>query len=1201
MDFLKLLFVEDLQTDYELAQWHLRKDELAFDSICVDTQPAFLNALEQYKPDLIISDYSMPEFNGMQALNLTLANRPDIPFIVLTGSINEETAVLCMKAGASDYVLKEKMHRLPFSVRETMKRTQDRKEKILAEKRLRESEAKFREIFESANVGKTITTPDEITAVNKAFADMLGYSQQELMKLSWQEITPLEDINWINTIVSSLLTGELDAVRYDKRYIHKNGSYVWVDISVKVHRDPDGKPLYFISTIIDISQRKLTEEKLKASEENYRLLVENQSDMIVKIDPKGHFLYVSPSYCRKFGKKESDLIGKKFAPLVHEDDLDETLKAMETLSHPPYTCYVEQRALTKDGWKWLSWTDTAIMNDRGEITEIIGSGTDITERRKAEKALKDSIELMELFIQNSPIYTFIKEVNPSQSKVLMASDNYFEMVGFSNAEMINKTMEDLFPLEFAKKITADDWSVITEGKVLKLDEEFNDRYYTSIKFPIIQGEKTLLAGYTIDITEKKLADDARHQSEIRYRSLFEDSPVSIFEEDFSAAKRYIDTLRKKGVSDFLEYFTNKPEELAACVESVIVTDVNQASLKLFGAETKEQLKTQLNKMVPQEDPLLLLEEFVNIANGLPQFELETVNKTLDGKDLVLSVRWAVAPGYTDDLSKVIISVIDITERNLAAEQQRIRLAQMEAMDNITSTLRMARSVGEALPIVLTESLAFLGLSVGTVWLYEKNSKNLKIATAIGWQGEIENAVLLPGEGIAGKVFVSGNPIVSSNFMEEDSVYPEAMEQIPEGYGGACIPIHSLDETLGVIFVASLPPREIQPEETKFLEALARIAGITLQRMTLHEETVSHLQQLQAQRMIDQTIASIFDLRLALDIICTQVRNHLNADAAGVLLYSPNQLELKHGAGNGFRSSGYQRSRVRLGVGHAGKAALERQTIFIKDINDSDPPFSRKSLINEDQFITFIATPLIAKGEIKGVLEVYFRSEYEFQPTQLEFLESLGLQTAIAIDNLQLFEDLQHSNLELVQAYDATIEGWSRALDLRDKETEDHTLRVTDMTVLLARAMGVSEEEMVHMRRGALLHDIGKMGIPDDILKKPGPLTEEEWEIMRMHPRFSYEMISPIEYLRPALDIPYCHHEKWDGSGYPRGLKADQIPLAGRIFAIIDVWDALISDRPYRKAWPEEKVLTYLKEQSGIHFDPEVVEVFLLVLKEYANS
>ena len=543
---LRILFVEDLPTDQELAEWQLRKDEINFTSICVDTQSAFLAALENFDPDLIISDYAMPAFNGMQALNLTLANRPEIPFIVLTGSINEETAVLCMKAGASDYVLKEKMHLLPYSVRDTMKHAQDRKEKILAEKQLRESEAKFRDIFESANVGKTITTPDEITAVNKAFADMIGYSQQELMKLSWQDITPPEDIDWINAIVSSLEIGEKDSVRYDKRYTHKNGSYVWVDISVKVHRGQDGKPLYYISTIIDISQRKIAEEKLTTSEENYRLLIENQSDMIVKIDPEGRFLYVSPSYCRMFGKTESELIGNKFTPLVHEDDLDDTLRAMEALSQSPYTCYVEQRALTKDGWKWLSWTDTAIMNDMGEITAIIASGTDITSRRQAEKALKESIELLELFIHNSPIYAFIKEVNPAQSKVLMASDNYYEMIGFSNAEMINKSMEELFPPAFAKKITADDWSVITEGKVLKLDEELNDRYYTSIKFPIFQGDKTLLAGYTIDVTEKKLAEDTllRKIDELmRFQQVTVDRELKMIE----LKKEVNDLLKKLGL------------------------------------------------------------------------------------------------------------------------------------------------------------------------------------------------------------------------------------------------------------------------------------------------------------------------------------------------------------------------------------------------------------------------------------------------------------------------------------------------------------------------------------------------------------------------------------------------------------------------------------------------------------------------------
>ncbi len=182
------------------------------------------------------------------------------------------------------------------------------------------------------------------------------------------------------------------------------------------------------------------------------------------------------------------------------------------------------------------------------------------------------------------------------------------------------------------------------------------------------------------------------------------------------------------------------------------------------------------------------------------------------------------------------------------------------------------------------------------------------------------------------------------------------------------------------------------------------------------------------------------------------------------------------------------------------------------------------------------------------------------------------------------------------AYDETIEGWSHALDLRDKETEGHTQRVTEMALHLARAMGVTDVELVQVRRGALLHDIGKMGIPDPILLKPGPLTDEEWVIMRKHPVYAYELLAPITYLKPALDVPYCHHERWDGSGYPRGLKGEQIPLVARIFAVVDVWDALTFDRPYRPAWPKEKVRRYIMEQTCKHFDPRVVEAFMELIK-----
>jgi putative two-component system response regulator len=188
-------------------------------------------------------------------------------------------------------------------------------------------------------------------------------------------------------------------------------------------------------------------------------------------------------------------------------------------------------------------------------------------------------------------------------------------------------------------------------------------------------------------------------------------------------------------------------------------------------------------------------------------------------------------------------------------------------------------------------------------------------------------------------------------------------------------------------------------------------------------------------------------------------------------------------------------------------------------------------------------------------------------------------------------NIEQAHLQLLSAYDATIEGWSRAMDLRDKETEGHTQRVTILSEKLARLAGIHEDELILVRRGALLHDIGKLGVPDAILLKSDKLTPEEWDTMRRHPQYAYDMIYPIEYLRPALDIPYCHHEKWDGNGYPRGLKGEEIPLPARIFAIIDVWDALTSDRPYRVAWDKEKTMKYINDESGKHFDPHIVELF----------
>jgi putative two-component system response regulator len=196
--------------------------------------------------------------------------------------------------------------------------------------------------------------------------------------------------------------------------------------------------------------------------------------------------------------------------------------------------------------------------------------------------------------------------------------------------------------------------------------------------------------------------------------------------------------------------------------------------------------------------------------------------------------------------------------------------------------------------------------------------------------------------------------------------------------------------------------------------------------------------------------------------------------------------------------------------------------------------------------------------------------------------------------------LESLHEELLISYHKTIEGWVTALDLRDKETEGHTQRVTQKSVELARAIGIDEEQLEHIRIGALLHDIGKLGVPDSILLKPGKLTEDEWKVMRLHPIYAYQWLEPIAFLKFAVDIPYCHHEKWDGSGYPRGLRGEDIPLSARLFAIIDVWDALCSDRYYRAALPEPEVFEYLRKEAGKHFDPSLVEVFISMRQKEAE-
>jgi len=355
--------------------------------------------------------------------------------------------------------------------------------------------------------------------------------------------------------------------------------------------------------------------------------------------------------------------------------------------------------------------------------------------------------------------------------------------------------------------------------------------------------------------------------------------------------------------------------------------------------------------------------------------------------------------------------------------------------------------------------------------------------------------------------------------------------------------------------------------------------------------------MEALRTIDNTIASSFEVQVVLGVLLEQITNQLNVDAASILSFNPATQTLEFAASEGFHTDALRHTRLRLGESFGGQAALQRQMVLIEDISKSPGELTRAMDLDKEEFVTYIGLPLVAKGQLKGVLEIFNRSRLDPNKEWFDFLQALAGQTAIAMDNASLFTQLQHSNLELSMAYDTTLEGWAHALELRDMETEGHSRRVTDMTVELAVMLGVQNAQLVNVRRGALLQAIGKMGIPDSILFKRGPLTEKEWQTMYRHPQYAYEMLSPIEFLRPALEIPYCHHEKWDGSGYPRKLKGEEIPLAARIFAVVDVWDSLTHKRPYKDAWPEAKAISYIQKQGGLHFDPHVVKVFMRTLEK----
>lgn len=536
--------------------------------------------------------------------------------------------------------------------------------------------------------------------------------------------------------------------------------------------------------------------------------------------------------------------------------------------------------------------------------------------------------------------------------------------------------------------------------------------------------------------------------------------------------------------------------------------------------------------------------------------------------------------HEPSVSAIVANWKDVTER-------RQRERELEAISAVSLAFRTAVRREEISSILLDQVRELVNPQSTDLVIQDTMARDLDaLGTAPGVQSGLEDAK----QQINGRVLASGEPFFGCVVPGESVTI--GTDWVEGNLAIACLPLIVRDHPIGVLWITRGEP--LTHFEVRLLDAILNIAANALHRAILYQETERRLNHLLALRAIDLALASSMDLGLIFDVLLKQTTGELKVDAAAVLLLEKETSTLTFGAATGFRSRLIRATRFRPGEGLAGRALMERRTFAVPQLGDLHNLEFRK-LVTLEEIVGYAVTPLIIKGAVKGVLEVYHRAPLRMTPEWLSFFETLAGQAAIAIDNAELFQNLQRSNIELTLAYDATIEGWSRALDLRDKETEGHTRRVTEMTLRLARQLNVSDQELVHIRRGALLHDIGKMGIPDSILHKPGPLSPDEWAIMRQHPVYAYQLLSPIAFLRPALDIPYCHHEKWDGSGYPRGLRGEEIPLSARIFAVTDIWDALRSDRPYRPAWTEKETRAHILSLAGSELEERVVAEFMKML------
>jgi PAS domain S-box-containing protein len=984
----------------------------------------------------------------------------------------------------------------------------------------------------------------QILYVNQKASEILGHSPEDCLSLHIFDIDPnFPAPRWPDHWHE---LRQAKSLHFESTIFTKKEQLIPIEISASfyLYKEVELELVIFR----DISEQKEALTKLNSINNYLSAMFETTRDPLAVIDLHGRISDVNMAMEKVLGETHNNLIGSDFSKYFL-DPREANKRFAEILANG----YLESQLVYLKGKNNtntpLQINANTMVDQAGQVNGIFISGKDISERLEFEKELQKQNERYHNAQSIGHVGNWEYNV---QTNDFWGSDEAKMIYGLDpkDANFSTEQIESCIPER--QRVHQALIDLIQLNKPYELEFEIQPKDGSDPRFiksyakvhKDATGQPILVTGALIDITELKKSEQN----------------LLLLNAAAEAAGNGIVITDKEGN----------------------ITYANPAFCELTGYKVEEVIGKNPRLIRSGVQDTAYYESLWTTISSGKRWRGELINKRADGT--LYHEEMTISPVINN--SGEIVNYIAVKQNIDGRKQQE---NEREIIFSITNGLRTASSRFDTIHTFIRQIESIFTAEAVLFISYDPNLNETWIEQGCGPIGDRLAGSQIPiDQEVSNQVLQSGKTYLCNDVRSDPNFF--RVDTLRDASAAMCLPLLTQDQIIGAVWM--IRKKDISQSEVQLLTTLCALAANSIQRVTLFEKTQRQYKQMVSIHQVDQAISSVLNLNIILDILLRNAISQLGVDAASLLLFDPISRTLKFAAGTGFTTDEVAKTKLKLGEGRAGKAAAERRVITDPNLSQSKDGFSRVILYQKEEFLSHHIAPLIDKGEVCGVLEVFSKTRLIPGDEWLELFGILATQAAIAVDNLTLFNELQKRNSELSFAYDATIKGWSEAMDMRDRYSEDHTQRVVDASLRLAQAMGIAGADLVNIRRGALLHDVGKISVPDSILQKTGKLSPAEKKVLEKHPLLAYEMLRPISYLKNAIEIPYCHHEKWDGSGYPRHLKEEEIPLSARIFAVVNTWDALTNDRPYRKALSTQAAINEMQSESGKAFDPHVLDVFL---------